>query len=132
MNKNKLLAIDGVFLAVKCDECGTVYSATDGDYLAFFGSVSVGLSSVILGVDPPRKPAKKAMRVVCRTPSCVGQLVKKMLGCDTEDGDFSDERWAQILNIWATNAGQRLVSSDSDPTPTLGPRAKLQAKKRAS
>ena len=127
-----MLAIDGVFLAVKCDECGTVYSATDGDYLAFFGSVSVGLSEVVLGVDPPRKPAKKAMRVVCRTPTCVGELVKKMLGCDPESPEFSEQRWGQILQIWAEGAGQRIVDGDTDTAPTLGPRAKLHAKKRAS
>ena len=59
MNMTHTLAIAGGFPAVKCDDCDTISSALDGDYLAFSGSASVGLTDVVLGVDSPCKLAKK-------------------------------------------------------------------------
>ena len=132
MNKNQMLSIDGVFLAVKCESCGTIYQAGGGDYLAFYGSVTAGLSSVLLGVDPPRKPAKKAVQVVCRTPTCVSGLVKKMLGCHETESEIGEARWAQTLRIWAENIGHGLVDDAKESPVRLGPKAKLRAKKRAS
>ena len=131
MTKNKMLSIDGVFLAVRCEHCGTIYPAKDGDYLAFYGSVTAGLSSVIVGVDPPRKPAKKAVQVVCRTPSCVTSLVKKMMGCEEDESEAGGARWEQILRNWAGSIGHNLIEEGAEATPRLGPKAKLHAKKRA-
>jgi hypothetical protein len=130
MQKKQMLAIDGVFLAVKCSTCGTVYDAGDGDYLAFFGSMTVGLEDVLVGVDPPRRPAKKAVSVVCRTPSCMAGLVKSMLGCQ-ESGDQADPRWTQVLQIWAEDSGLDLVEAPRADAITLDAKTKLRAKKRA-
>jgi hypothetical protein len=130
MKPVQMLQIDGVFLAVKCTHCGTVYDAGDGDYLAFYGSVTSGLSSVLLGVSPPRRPAKKAIQVVCRTPTCVGELVKKMMGCDAEDD--GNGRWSNILKAWADESGHAFADDEEDDLPLrLDPKAKLRAKRRA-
>ena len=132
MTNNQMLSISGVFLAVKCETCGTIYPARGGDYLAFYGSVTAGMSSVILGVDPPRKPAKKAVQVVCRTPSCVSGLVQKMLGCHETDTEIGKARWEQTLRIWAEHIGHGLVGAGQEDPVKLAPKEKLRAKKRAS
>ena len=129
MKNNEMLAIDGVFLAVKCAICETVYSAESDEYLAFFGSVTAGLDNVIMGVAPPRRPAKKALVAVCRTPGCMAALVRKMLGCDGERGD-ANELWTQALKIWADDAGHELVETKRSPAVELKPKAKLKAKAR--
>lgn len=130
MQRKQLLAIDGVFLAVKCSSCGTVYDAGDGDYLAFYGAMTAGLSDVLVGVNPPRRPAKKAVTVLCRTPSCLSELAKAMLGCEPGDGKGAP-RWAQVLRIWAADAGLELVETTPIPEIALDAKAKLKAKRRA-
>ncbi len=125
MRKQDILAIDGVFLAVKCAICETVYPADSDDFVAFYGSVTVGLEGVILGVSPPRRPAKKALAAVCRTPQCLEGLVKSMLGCDGEKGDAA-ELWKQVLRNWAEDAGSELEGDE--PGEALQPKAKLKAK----
>lgn len=129
MQKKQMLAIDGVFWAVKCSTCGTVYDAGDGDYLAFYGSMTLGLADVIVGVDPPRRPSKRAVTVVCRTPECVAGLVKQMLGCD--GAMLGDARWTQVLRIWAEDSGLDLVEATPPPAIALDAKSKLRAKRRA-
>jgi len=130
VQKKQMLAIDGVFLAVKCSSCGTVYDAGDGDYLAFFGAMTAGLEDVLVGVEPPKRPAKKAVSVVCRTPTCMADLVKTMLGCTNETGQV-DPRWTQVLSIWADDSGMDLVESQRADAIELDAKSKLRAKKRA-
>ena len=130
MQKKQMLAIDGVFLAVKCSNCGTVYDAGDGDYLAFYGAMTAGLDDVLVGVHPPQRPAKKAVSVVCRTPSCMHALVKTMLGCDPARGE-DDPRWTQVLRIWAEQSGMEVVQKPPSTTIALDAKSKLRAKKRA-
>jgi len=115
-DKSKL-DITGVFPAVKCDICGTIYAAESGDFVAFYGNVTAGLDQVLVGVSSPKRPSKKAVSVVCRDPRCVEGLVKRMLGCDGEKGD-AGHLWAQVLKIWANEAGHDLVeSADVKPAP---------------
>ena len=120
MKQSDMLAVDGVFLAVKCAICEAVYAADSDEYLAFYGSVTAGLSKVIVGVDPPRRPAKKAIRAVCRTPHCMEGLIRQMLGCaDGERGD-ADTIWAEALSIWARSAKVELLrprGAEPDTTP---------------
>lgn len=113
----KPIDIMGVFAAVKCAICDTIYAADSGDFIGFYGSVTAGLGQVIVGVAEPKRPAKKAVSVVCRDPRCVEGLVRKMLGCDGEKGDAA-HLWAQVLKIWATDAGHELVENPAvEPAP---------------
>lgn len=131
MTHNEMLAVDGVFLAVKCAICEAVYAADSDEYLAFYGSVGAGLSKVLVGVDPPRKPAKKAMRAVCRTPHCLETLVRQMLGCaDGERGD-ADVIWAEALGIWARSAKVELLRPAGAAPETTPAQRKLAARARA-
>lgn len=117
MADKSMLDITGVFPAVKCDICDTIYAAESGDFVAFYGTVTSGLDHVLVGVDDPKKPAKKAISVVCRDPRCIEGLVKRMLGCDGEKGD-AGHLWAQVLKTWANEAGHELVeSAEVKPAP---------------
>lgn len=131
MKPTDMLAIDGVFLAVKCSNCGAIHSADSDDYVAFYGSVSAGIDRVIVGVDAPKRPAKKSMKAVCRTPDCIETLVRTLLGCDSDQGD-ARELWAQALTIWAGRSGHALVeaSASGPKAVALQPKAKLKAKAR--
>ncbi len=115
MTGKELYEVDGVIAAVKCMICDTLYRAESDEYLAFYGSVSVGLGDVIIGVTPPQKPKKRAIRAVCRSPECIAKTVQKMLGCDGEKGD-ADKLWAQALTVWAQAAGHKLVESSKTRT----------------
>ncbi|MCA9515444.1 MAG: hypothetical protein KC635_10905 [Myxococcales bacterium] len=113
MKDKDILDISGVFLAVKCAICETIYPADSDDFVAFFGSVTAGFDKVLIGVDPPRKPAKRAVTVVCRDPRCVSGLARKMMGCEDDP-----PLWAQALKIWANEAGHDLVESpETKPAP---------------
>lgn len=126
MKKSAILAIDGVFLAVKCKICGTVYAADSDEYIAFYGNLQAGLGDVIVDVDPPQRPAKKSLTAVCREPKCVGTVVRQMLGAT---GDKGDALWSQVLKIWADDAGADVLQLTP---PTLKPKQKLKAKARRS
>lgn len=123
MAKNNPFDTAGIIPAVKCAYCDTLYPADSSDFLAFYGSLAVGLDKVIVGVDPPKKPAKHAIVAVCREPTCVGRLTRQMLGCDGEKGD-AGHLWAQVLKIWAEDAGHTLEDApEVRPTP---PQKKLR------
>lgn len=122
----ELLDIDGVFFAVKCVVCDTVYAAESDEYLAFWGSVTAGLEQAVIGVAAPRKPAKRAVAVVCRDPRCVSQTVKKMLGADGSRGN-ADALWAQVLKIWSEDAGHTLVEKGSTPATAASTTASAPA-----
>ena len=114
-------AIDGVFPAVKCEICETFYPAGSEDYVAFHGHVTLGLEQMLVPVDPPAKPKKRTIRVVCREPSCVLSLVKRMLNVDVEG---QPELWFQVMQGWAKNAGFTLTN------PKAKAPAKVKAKKK--
>jgi len=117
MKKSQILEIDGVFPAVKCTICDTFYPAESDDFAAFYGSVTRGLEDVLVGVSPPKRPAKRAITVVCRDPHCVGTLARMMMRCDGE-GKEAAMLWAQVLTIWAKEAGHELVeSAETQPAP---------------
>lgn len=118
MKDKDILDISGVFLAVKCAICETFYPAESDDFVAFFGSVTAGFDKVLIGVDPPKRPAKRAVTVVCRDPRCISGLARKMMGCDDAERGDGDRLWAQALKIWANEAGHDLVeSSETKPAP---------------
>ncbi len=99
MNVSDLYSFSGVFPAVKCARCSAIYEATSEDFIAFYGSVALGLERVVVGVDPPQRPKKKAIAVVCRTPECLESLVRELLGCAPSD-EGAAQLWKQVLAIW--------------------------------
>jgi|GEM_PF-2124372 len=124
MKKSDILKIDGVFLAVKCKICGTVYGAESDEYIAFYGNLHAGLEDVIVDVDAPRRPAKKSMTAVCRDPQCIGVVVRQMIGATGEHGDAL---WSQVLKTWADDAGADVVEL-KQPEKKVKPKQKLKAK----
>ncbi len=125
MKKSAILQIDGVFLAVKCTICGTVYGAESDEYIAFYGSLHVGLEDVIVNVDAPKRPAKKSLTAVCREPQCLGTVVRHMIGATGEHGDAL---WSQVLRTWADDAGADVVELNPASTGAIKPKQKLKAK----
>ena len=123
MNRNEILKIDGVFLAVQCKICGTVYNAESDEYVAFYGNLHSGLADVIVDVAKPRRPAKKSLTAVCREPECIGKVVRLMIGAHGEHGDAL---WSQVLKTWADDAGADVVELKK-PQP-LKAKDKLKAK----
>ncbi|PIE16006.1 MAG: hypothetical protein CSA66_07870 [Proteobacteria bacterium] len=129
MNAKQMLEIAGVFPAVKCAICDTIYPADTGDYVALYGRVSRGLDDVLVDVASPTRPAKKAIVVVCREPSCMQHLVRQLLGC-TPDSEDGDALWAQVLSLWARDAGHTLAERpETRPAP---PARQLRARKPAT
>ena len=119
MSEKNFFEITGVIPAVKCDICETLYAAESGDFVAFYGTVTAGLETVLIGVGEPKKPARKAVAIVCRDPHCIEGLVRRMLGCDGEKGD-AGHLWAQVLKIWANGAGHELVENpEVIPSPPV-------------
>ena len=122
MKPSEVYAFDGVFPAVKCEICDTIYPAGSEDYVAFQGSVTVGLDKTVIAVPSPRKPLKRSMRIVCRTPSCTITLVRRMLDVD---GAGNDELWFAVLREWVAAGG--FDFDLRDPAP---PEKKPLTKKR--
>ena len=104
-----MLAIDGVFPAVKCAICSTVYDAGNDDFVAFWGPVTAGLERDVLSWTPPSKPKRRAINVICRTPECQLALVRRMLRCDPSEEGTPDALWRQVLTIWAADQGLEVV-----------------------
>lgn len=128
MKKTDMLAIDGVFLAVKCAVCGTIYPAEEGDYISFFGDVTQGLETKLVGVTPPARPAKRSMVAVCRTPACMGVVVRQLLVGEGAPAD--DPLWAHALRSWVEEAGHTFVEAGGPEPVKLKPKERLKAKAR--
>lgn len=125
MKASDFYSIDGVFPAVKCAKCSAIYDAGSEDYIAFYGSVALGLQRVIVGVDPPQRPKKKAMAAVCRTPECLGVLVRELLGCAPDD-EGAGALWSQVLAIWT---GAETEKDAKAGTPPPAPKRSRSRKK---
>lgn len=123
-----ILEIAGVIPAVKCSMCDTLYAAESDAFVTFYGSVTVGLEDVLIGVDPPKKPAKRAVSVVCRDPRCVASFVRGMLGCPADETGDGERLWAQALRVWALAAGHQLKE---DPKTEAAPPPAKRIRKRA-
>ncbi|MFT7583473.1 MAG: hypothetical protein ACI9MR_005160 [Myxococcota bacterium] len=121
-SQKSILDIAGVIPAVKCSMCDTLYAADSDAFVTFYGSVTVGLETVLVGVDPPKKPAKRAVSVVCRDPRCVAGLVRGMLGCPEDETGDNERLWAQALKVWALASGHQL--KESPKTEAAPPPAK--------
>jgi hypothetical protein len=124
MRPAEMLAIDGVFPAVKCAICSTVYDAGNDDFVAFHGPVTAGLDDEVIGWSAPHKPKRRSITVVCRTPECQVKLVRRMLRCSPEDEGSPDELWLQALRIWATAAGHELSGPPEKEPPKRATRRK--------
>lgn len=130
--KAELLAIDGVFLAVRCVVCGTVYAADHTGYVAFFGTVSAGVDEPILEVAAPRRPSKQSLVAVCRTPDCMSGVVRQLLGCGPESEGDAEARWKLVLGAWSKEAGIPMAKPELEleqPPETLAQRRKRGAVK---
>jgi hypothetical protein len=100
-----LLAIDGVFLAVRCTTCGAVYDARSHDFVAFGGPTTLGLDQPVVPWTKPGPGKRGAVKVVCRTPECLGGLVRTVLGCAEGQAPDPKALWQQALGIWLGELG---------------------------
>ncbi len=130
MRPAEMLSIHGVFPAVKCAICSTVYDAGNDDFVAFHGPVTNGLETAVVEWSAPAKPYRRSITVVCKTPECMVGLVRGMLGCDPTGGDADEqarELWLQVLRIWAGAEGHEVTDPGAKPKP---PPSKARRSKR--
>lgn len=130
MRPAELLSIHGVFPAVKCAICSTVYDAGNDDFVAFHGPITTGLEAAVVPWSAPPKPYRRAVSVVCRTPECMAHMVRGMLRCAPDGeagGEQARELWLQALRIWAAAEGHEVSQPGVKPAP---PPSKARRTKR--